>query len=183
MMIGIQHLKEIKEEYHINHIKEKLNKEFITCAILSYKIENANVKQNTKYIANCKYCPITNCQIKNNIANTNIFDIQALSCVQSILQYFNIDDNYKNYIQRLSNYDIIDLIKAYRMNYYQDDNCKFIDNNLLHCPIYDICKKYNFKYNCCFKDEDDNLTIWSVEHIKEEQKLLINTMLYQQNII
>ena len=52
--------------------------------------------------------------------------------------------------------------------YYEDANCKYIDKYLLNCPLYDICKNYDFKYNCCYKNENDNLLIWNVEDIKIE---------------
>ena len=59
--------------------------------------------------------------------NLNIFDRQIISCTQSILRFFNIKNNYKDYIKNLKICDIIELIKSYRMNYYEDANCKYID--------------------------------------------------------
>lgn len=156
------------------NIKDLLTKEFVSCAIISYKIENCQIckisKNKSLYIANCKYCPTKSiCQIKNNSCeNINIFDRQILYCIQSILKYFNDKNNYKKYIKSIKICDIIELIKAYKMNYYNDTSCKYIDNNLLNCPIYNICKKYKFKYNCCYKNENDNLLIWNVEDIKKE---------------
>ena len=157
---------------NISYIKKILTKEFISCAIISYKIEKCIVNKTSnnkfQYTANCKYCPINNnCDIKNTTCeNINIFDRQIISCVQSLLKYFN--NNFKKYINNLKFYDIIELFKAYKTNFYQDANCKYIDNNLLHCPLYSICKNFCFKYNCCYENENDNLLIWNVEPIKKE---------------
>lgn len=156
------------------NIKKILTKEFIAYAIISYKIENCSIKKKeyNKYLytANCKFCPVKNkCRIANKTYdNLYIFDRQTISCSQYILHYFNIKNNYQDYIKKIKICDIIELIKSYRMNYYEDASCKYIDKSLLNCPLFDICKKHDFKYNCCYSNENDNLLIWNVEDIKKE---------------
>ena len=137
-----------------------IKKEFITICIISYMIEYAKIKEekgyyNKFYKPNCKYCPINKkCIIKRKLnnklgfnENETILDRLGLSCVIQILKYFNIKDNYKKYITKLKKNDIINLIKAYRLNFFWGDNCKIIKNEILNCPIYDKCNKTECKKN------------------------------------